>query len=226
MRNLIIAGILSVAAVVLFFADMRNQAATTRLLENMAAAKPAMQDVAFKVPFVPDAPKAAQRPTRYQAGFHWADHVSLKLYDLGGGYWQTNAFELLAGQEADEKNEWRAHVRFKFNPPTDPLHPGHSIVAVADTDHSIRFAPLGAVDFGKLSAIPAARWRQPVGSELPAVWKLKPGDVVGLKVTTKGKTMIAKLHVRKLSHQDVRFDYVLRSDDKGGFPPPNPLADE
>jgi len=97
----------------------------------------------------------------------------------------------------------------------------------------VTFAYLGAVDFDDVRRIPEGKWLRPAANEAPAVWNLKPGDVVGVRIEAvpigeslktdlkERKTFLAKLVVNKLSHESVRFDFVYRDDGKQEFPAPN-----
>lgn len=273
MRNLVITGLLAVSAVGLFFADPRNRSALTTLLENAAAAKPAMEGVAFRMPFVPDPPKPTPKPTLFPKGFDWLEGYVMKYYELGEGYWQTRPLDLLNGVEIvnEDVEEYRGHLRFKYNPPHDPLHPGHAIVATNSETHEIRFAHLRGGDFFALEHIPEYAFKTPAAGELAAAWGLEPGDTIGIRLDTrvtitesatgseavegasdsgadapaetndasdleaaadpsaspKPKTRVerrvtyAKLYIRKLSHNDVQFDYLHRTDGKPTFPKPN-----
>ncbi|MNY65705.1 hypothetical protein D3C86_2030210 [compost metagenome] len=85
--------------------------------------------------------------------------------------------------------------------------------------------------------IPADKWLKRSENERAAVWNLKAGDVVGVKVDAvslaepasgsaksaapKRHTFVAKVLLKKLSHSTVRFDFVYRNDGKLTFPAPN-----
>lgn len=257
MRNLVIAGLVAGLSLGLFFADARNRTSLTTVLENAAAAKPAMQDVAFRVPFMPDPAKATPKPTLFPPGFDWLDGYVMKYYELGEGYWQTRPLDLLNGVEItnEEIEEYRGHFRFKYNPPHDPLHPGHAMVATNSEGHEIRFAHLRGGDFFALEQIPEYSFKTPFEGELAAAWSLEAGDTIGIRLdsrvtiteseatgseavvaaesataTRSPKTRVerrvtyAKLFIRKLSHNDVQFDYLHRTDGKPTFPRPNPAA--
>lgn len=223
-----------------FGADPRNQAAFKLILRNASDERPPMQGVAFKVPFLKDPPPAAKPQTLYPEHFTWATDAVLKYYSLGPGYWQTNGINLNDGQEIKtDEDEWKAHLRFKSNPGSDPLHPGHEILGMDSPQHHVTFAPLGAVDFDSVRRIPDAAWLKTSPSEQAAVWNLKPGDVVGVRVDAvsledssatgsmpprRHHLFVAKILLHKLSHDSVRFDFVYRNDGKQDFPPPNPSA--
>lgn len=233
-----IMGLGLVGGVVLFGADPRNQAAVRLVLQNAAAEKPPMTGVAFKIPFVPDPPPKKAYTTLYPQHFTWGTDAILKYYDLGDGYWQTNSINLNDGREIKtEDEEWRAHFRFKSNPASDPIHPGHSLLAVESKQHRVTFAPLGAVDYDSVRTIPANRWLNPSENEQSAVWNLKAGDVIGVRIEAvelqeagsakaKKQIFIAKVLLHKLSHDSVRFDYVYRNDGKLEFPKPNREEEE
>jgi hypothetical protein len=218
-----------------FGADPRNQAALRLIVANMAAEKPAMKDVAFKVPFMKDPPPKKAYSTLYPEHFTWGTDAILKYSDMGDGYWQTSGINLVNGRSIEnEADEWQAHFRFKFNPSTDPLHPGHTLVAIDSPQHALSFAPLGAVDFEGVRQIPNDKWLKRSENERAAVWNLKAGDVVGVRVDAvslsapasgskvpKRQTFVAKLLLKKLSHSTVRFDFVYRNDGKSDFPAPN-----
>lgn len=259
MRNLVIAGLIAGLSVGLFFADARNRTSLNTVLQNAAAAKPAMEGVAFRIPFVPDPPKPTPKPSLYPPGFDWLEGYVMKYYELGEGYWQTRPLDLLNGVEIvnEDVEEYRGHFRFKFNPPSDPLHPGHALVATNSEEHVIRFAHLRGGDFFALEHIPEYAFKIPASGELAAAWGLEPGDTIGIRLDSKitltepvatgseavaaadaeaeaetapPKTRVerrvtyAKLFVRKLSHNDVQFDYLHRTDGKPTFPRPNPAA--
>ena len=255
MRNLVITGAIAGLAVGIFFADARNRTSLNTVLENTAAAKPAMEGVAFRLPFVPDAPKATPKPTLFPKGFDWLDGYLMKYYEVGEGYWQTRPLDLLNGVEItnEDVEEYRGHFRFKYNPPHDPLHPGHALVATNSEGHVIRFAHLRGGDFFALEQIPEQAFKEPFAGELAAAWGLEAGDTIGIRLDSKvtiiedasgsatagateatasasPKTRIerrvtyAKLYIRKLSHNDVQFDYLHRTDGKPTFPRPNPAA--
>ena len=258
MRNLVITGLIAGFTVGLFFADARNRTSLTTVLENAAAAKPAMQGVGFRIPFVPDPPKATPKPTLYPTGFDWLEGYIMKYYELGEGYWQTRPLDLLNGVEItnEDVEEYRGHLRFKYNPPDDPLHPGHALVATNSDQHVIRFAHLRGGDFFALEQIPEHAFKTPFEGELAAAWALEAGDTIGIKLDSQvtltdeasdsataegaaektaestGSTKVrverrvtyAKLYIRKLSHNDVQFDYLHRTDGKPTFPRPNPAA--
>lgn len=252
MRNLVIAGLIAGLTTGLFFADARNRNSVKTVLENAAAAKPAMEGVAFRIPFMPDAPKATPKPSLYPPGVDWLEGYVLKYYEVGEGYWQTRPLDLLNGVEIanEDVEEYRGHFRFKFNPEDDPLHPGHALVATNSDAHTIRFAHLRGGEFHALEHIPEHSFKEPYENELPAVWTLEPGDTIGIKLDTKvtlttpeatgaaavlaspkppetrveRRVTYAKLYIRKLSHNDVQFDYLHRTDGKPTFPRPNPAA--
>jgi hypothetical protein len=258
MRNLAIAGLIAGLTVGLFLADARNRTSLTTVLENAAAAKPAMQGVAFRIPFVPDPPKATPKPTLYPPGFDWLEGYVMKYYEIGEGYWQTRPLDLLNGVEItnEDVEEYRGHFRFKFNPPNDPLHPGHAMVATNSEAHTIRFAHLRGGDFDALEQIPEHAFKTPFEGELAAAWTLEAGDTIGIRLdstitvteseATGSETVAqaaeteaspkpskprvehrityAKLYIRKLSHNDVQFDYLHRTDGKKTFPRPNRAA--
>lgn len=226
---------LGLAGAGLFGADPRNQAALRLIVQNAASEKPPMQGVVFKAPFVPDPPPKKAYTTLYPQHFTWGTDAVLKYYDLGEGYWQTNGINLNDGQEIKkDEEEWRAHFRFKSNPASDPLHPGHSLLAIDSPQHKVTFAPLGRVDYDSVRTIPANRWLKTTENEQAAVWNLKPGDVIGVKIEAvelngnpkKRQTFLAKVMLQKLSHDAVRFDYVYRNDGKLEFPKPNRADDE
>lgn len=227
-------GVVVVAGGAAFVADHRNQSAIHQILENTAAARPAMQGVQFKVPFLKDPPPKKAYTTLYPKYFTWGTDATLKYYDMGEGYWQTNGISLNDGREVkDENNEFQAHLRFKSNPASDPLHPGHSILAMDSKQHHVTFAPLGQVDFDAVRTIPESKWLHPAPNEAAAVWNLKPGDVVGIRVDAvpmeeeatgskpQHRIFQAKMVLNKLSHESVRFDFVYRNDGKQEFPSPN-----
>lgn len=252
MRKLVLFGLVAALLIGLFLADGRNRTSLTTVLENAASAKPVMQGVKFRMPFMPDAPTEGAKPTLYPKGFDWLEAYVMKYYELGEGYWQTRPLDLLNGVEVDNEDieEYRGHFRFKFNPPDDPLHPGHAMVATNSDEHKVWFAHLRGGDFDALEEIPANAFHAPAAGELSAAWELEPGDTIGIKIDTKvtiippeatgseaiaegtqsvkprveRRVTYAKLYIRKLSHNDVQFDYLHRTDGKTTFPRPNPAA--
>lgn len=245
---------------VVFFADPVNREQLTRLLKNMAEGKNATEKVAFVFPLIPHPTPKPSPPPLYPESILFAEDVILKYEDLGTGYWQTAGFNLVSAQPTTGESDWQAHFRFKYNPPDDPLHPGHSVVAIPDGRSRVSFASLGNGDFYEFTDIKKAAWIKFAPAETPAVWNLAPGQTIALRIETdlssplQGATpepppadderagkpatptpkppkisvqrlTYAKLFIRKLSHDTVRFDYVYQTDGKPYFPRPNPLAE-
>lgn len=258
MRKEVVFGIAALVPV-LFFADPVNRDQVTRLLKNMASGKNATEKVAFVFPLVPHpTPKPTPAPL-YPDSILFAEDVILKYEDIGTGYWQTAGFNLVSAQPTSGEADWQAHFRFKFNPPDDPLHPGHSVVAIPDGRSRMAFTKLGKVDYFAVNDLSRARWIPFAPAETPAVWGLAPGDIIAMRIETDLSTPLqgasaeppaveegppkkatptpkpvnvkvhrityAKIFIRKLSHDTVRFDYVYQTDGKPFFPRPNPLAE-
>jgi len=256
MRREVLIGI-AVLVPVLFFADAVNRNQVGQILKNTAVGKPPMQKVAFVFPLIPHpTPKPTAAPL-YPDSVLFGEDITLKYEDLGTGYWQTNGFNMVSGEPAVGEEEWQTHFRFKFNPPEDPLHPGHAVVAIPGGRSTVRFAKLGKGDFFNYLDVGKARWLAVAGAETPAVWGLIPGETVAMRIETDlsmplqgaeetpppadakpGKPAgptpqpikiqrltFAKIFIRKLSHDTVRFDYVFQTDGKPRFPRPNPMAE-
>lgn len=215
----------------LFLGDGRNREAIGRALENAAEERPVMKDVVFKVPFVPDPRPLDMQAARYGEGFAWADDYRLRMTAMDDRRWQSPGINLNDGREiTTDDDEWQAHFRFAWAPPDDILHPGYSIVAADSTQHSLRFAPLGPVDFDSVRRVDPARFLAVAPRERPAAWSLEAGDVVWVEMTLRPPDeatpgvrpvqRVAKVRIRKLSREEVRFDFVYRRDGQQTFPPP------
>ncbi|MBM3266084.1 MAG: hypothetical protein FJZ01_00420 [Candidatus Sericytochromatia bacterium] len=259
MRREVVIGIALVVPV-LFFADSVNRQQVGRVLENMAAGKAPMEKVAFVFPLVPHpTPKPTPAPL-YPDSVLFGEDMVLKYEDLGAGYWQSGGFNMVSGEGTSGEQDWQAHFRFKFNPPHDPLHPGHSIVAIPGGRSKVRFAKLGDGDFFGFKDLSRAPWIGVAPAETPAVWGITAGMTVAMRIDTDlsvplqtatrpepegtpalnkpkapptpppapikvNKLTFAKIFVRKVSHDTVRFDYVYQTDGKPLFPTPNPMAE-
>lgn len=184
----------------------------------------------------------------------YGNDVPLKYEDLGSGYWQTASFNMVDGSPLSSKDDWQGQFRFKYNPPDDPLHPGASIVAIAGARSKVRFADLGNRSFYGVSTLKGVRWLVPAAGETPAAWHLHAGDVVAMKLETDVSVPVplatssatgsatssaaikprraftihrltfAKVFIRELSQDTVRFDYVYRTDGSPDFPKPHDPA--
>lgn len=231
----------------IFFFDAVNRAQVGLILENAAKGKAPLANVAFVFPLIPHPTPIPSVPPLYPESVLAADDVVLKYEDLGAGYWQTGAFNMVTAERTSGDMDWQAHFRFKFNPPTDPLHPGHSAVAIAGGRSNVRFANLGSRDFFELVDLGKVKWIAVSTAETPAVWGIMAGESIGLRIETGvvapvaigpatvtaapaasplriGRVTYAKLFLKKLSHDTVRFDFVYQTDGKPRFPRPNPLA--
>lgn len=215
----------------LFVADGRNREALQTALENAAEEKPMMTGVVFKLPFVPDPKPRDMQAARYDAGFAWADDYRLRMTAMDDRRWQSPGINLNDGREiTTDEDEWQAHFRFAWAPPDDILHPGYAIVAADSTQHRLRFAPMGPVDFDSLQRVDPARFLNPAPRERPAAWGLEAGDVVYIEMTlrpsgeasadARPQMRVAKVRIRKLSREEVRFDFVYRRDGQMFFPLP------
>lgn len=239
MNKAIIVPLLLIALLVAFVLDPRNQTAFKLMVSNLATEQAVMKGVGFRAPFVPDKPPAKTVPSRYPTAFIWEDDATLKYAELEDGYLQTFGLRLQDGQVMKkEEDEELGSFRFKFNPPSDPLHPGHSLVAVNSPYLRLSFAPLGPIEFENVRNLPETKWLQREENEQAAVWNCKPGDVIGIKLeriksypvpisseSATIKALYAKVLIKKLSHEAVRIDYVFGIDGKNDFPPPNHAAD-
>ncbi len=216
---------------VLFLGDARNREAIGRALENAAEERPVLKNVVFKVPFVPDPKPRDMQAARYDAGFAWADDYRLRMTARDDRRWQSSGINLNDGREiTTDDDEWQAHFRFAWAPPDDLLHPGYSIVEADSTQHRLRFAPLGPVDFDSVLRVDPARFLAVAPRERPAAWSLEAGDVVWVEMTLRPSggaspgvrpiQRVAKVRIRKLSREEVRFDFVYRRDGQTTFPPP------
>ncbi|MBM3274596.1 MAG: hypothetical protein FJZ00_05565 [Candidatus Sericytochromatia bacterium] len=244
---------------VAFFADGVNRDQFTKLLENTATGKKPMDKVAFVFPLVPHPTPKPSAPPLYPDSILFGEDIVMKYEDLGTGYWQTNGFNMVSGSETEGEEDWQAHFRFKFNPPDDPLHPGHAVVAISGGRSVVRYARLGKGDFFGYQNLGKTPWIAVAPAETPAIWALSPGETVGMRIDTDlslplltaqatadeggsplkpaaspsatpkpvivHKITYAKIFLRKLSHDTVRFDYVFQTDGKPRFPRPNPLAE-
>lgn len=258
MRKEVWLGIAALVPVV-FFADPVNREQVNRLLRNLASGKSATDKVSFVFPLIPHPTPRPTPPPLYPESILFAEDVVLKYEDLGTGYWQTPGFNLVSASPTSGESDWQAHFRFKYNPPDDPLHPGHSMVAIPDGRNRVTFARLGSDDFHGYTDIAKALWIPFAPAETPAVWGLTPGQTIALRIETDLSTPLqgatpeptsaedaparpgtptpkpiklkvqrltyAKLFIRKLSHDTVRFDYVYQTDGKPYFPRPNPRAE-
>lgn len=240
MKKTLIAPVLFAVLLLGFVLDSRNQAAFKLLIQNAATEQAVMKGVVFKAPFIPDKAPPKVPLSRYPAQFIWEDDATLKYSELEDGYLQSYGIRLTDGQVMKkEEEEGLASFRFKFNPPSDPLHPGHSLVAVNSPYIRLSFAPLGRIDFDNLRQIPSTKWLHHEENEQAAIWDCKPGDVIGIKLekvklnpqegeatgSINAKVLFTKVMLKKLSHESVRFDFVFRIDGKNEFPAPNHAAD-
>lgn len=239
MKKALIAPVLFAVLLIGFILDSRNQAAFKILVQNAATEQAIMKGVVFKAPFIPDKAPPKAPLGRYPTELIWEDDATLKYSELEEGYLQSYGIRLNDGQVMKaEEEEGLASFRFKFNPPGDPLHPGHTLVAVNSPYLQLSFAPLGRIDFDNLRQIPSTKWLHREENEQAAVWNCKPGDVIGIKLarlkpnpaeeasgSAKAKVLYAKVMLKKLSHESVRFDFVFRIDGKNEFPAPHPAAD-
>jgi hypothetical protein len=218
-------------ALALFVADGRNREALEKALENAAEERPLMKEVVFKIPFLPDPRPRDVQAARYDEGFAWADDYRLRMTAMDDRRWQSPGLNLNDGREiTTDDDEWQAHFRFAWAPPDDILHPGYSIVAADSPQHILRFAPLGPIDYDSLQRIDPARLLSPAPRERPAAWNLEAGDVVWVQMTLRPpaeasagavpQQRVAKVRIRKLSREEVRFDFVYRRDGQTFFPLP------
>lgn len=254
MRRAIFIGLAALLPVV-FFADGMNRAQVGQILRNTAAGTKPLDKVAFVFPLIPHPTPKPIPPALYPYSILFGEDIGLKYEDLGAGYWQSSAVNMVNGEPTSGDLDWQGQFRFKCNPDSDPLHPGHSIVAVPGSRNVIRFAHLGKDDFHSYLSLGKAKWIAVAAAETPAVWRLQPGETVGMRIETdlstplmvatesapaqktKGtppptpkpikmhRVTFAKIFLRKLSQDTVRFDYVFQTDGSPRFPKPNPLAE-
>ena len=244
---------------VVFFADPVNRDQLTRLLKDTASGKSTTQKIAFVFPLIPHPTPKPTAPQLYPDSVLFAEDVILKYEDIGAGYWQTSGFNMVSAEPTTGEADWQAHFRYKFNPPDDPLHPGHAVVAIPDGRSKVSFANLGKGDFYSYGDVSRTKWLKVAAAETPAVWNLSPGAVLAMRIETDLSSPLqgasapppeieegpprpatptpkpvniklhrisyAKIFIRKLSHDTVRFDYVYQTDGKPLFPRPNPLAE-
>lgn len=225
---------------VVFLAPPANRLAMRILLTNTAAGRPVMAGVHFVVPLAPrPTPTPDDQP--YPAGVDYGDDVGLDLYQLGEGYWQTAPFSLVDGRATSEIEDWRAQFRFKRIPPGDPIHAsGYYIVGTGGERNQIWFDDLGTGDLAAVHAIPLRGWHGEADAMQAMIGPLQAGEVVALKLLTTAPeevftpasaeasasdrlvttrtTTYAKLLVRKLSQEEVRFDFVYLADGRSKFP--------
>lgn len=204
-----------VAATAVFFLYPHNQMMSKRILENMAKARPPMEGVEYRVPFLYKEPPLA----KYPESIVFADNAKLKFFELGADYWSSLPF-MLEGETRTEETATKAHIRFKFNPPSDPLHPGYSIRAIESPLHKVTFQKAQDGAFYDLETAPASGWLKPLSAEAAAVWDLQPGDIIWVKSTESKKVTYAKFFIRLLSREGVAFDYVYQTDGTPKFPRP------
>ena len=242
---MIFLGILA-AVIALFFADRINRQQVDRVLVNAAAGKPALKDVAFVFPLIPHPTPSPTPVPVYPGSIAYENNVTLRYEDLGSGYWQTDAFNMVDGEATTPDDDWQGQFRFKFNPPDDPMHPGHSVVAIAGARSKMAFANLGLKSFYSVQSLARVHWLVPSAGETPAAWNLAPGDVVAMRIETDltapvepaasgsatgsagleptvkvQRLTYAKLFIRMLSQDKVTFDYVFRVDGSPVFPRPH-----
>lgn len=216
-----------------YFLYPYNQQMTVQLLDNLSKGKPAMQGVAYHIPFLRYEAKVVV-PPKYPESIVFAEDARLKFRSLDGDYWGTQPFAL-QGETRDEATAYQAHLRFKFNPPDDPIHPGYSILATQSDLHTIAFLKAKGSDFYALEAAPIQGWTEPNSAEIPAVWNLEAGNIIWIKLvsptilppkekngkeTRVEKTTYAKFFIKKLSREDVVFDYIYQTDGSNHFPRP------
>ena len=140
--------------------------------------------MAFVFPLVPHhSPKPTPVPI-YPPSITFDDDRVLHYVDSGAGCWQTEVYDLLADGPTEPDEEEQGDFRFKFNPPYDPLHPGHSILSVSGSRNSVTFANLGKRDFDSIRSFKGIRWLRTLKAEAPAVWGLQPGDCIALRIKT------------------------------------------
>ena len=222
--------------VLVFLADGRNRLGAQLALENAASEKALMDKVTFRVPFLPDPQVRPVAAARYDAGFAWADDYRLRLTATDDQRWQSAGINLNDGREVTtDQDEWQAHFRFAWAPSDDILHPGYSIVAADSPQHVLRFAPLGPIDFDTLQRVDEGRFLEPAPRERPAAWGLQAGDVVWIRMTlkplagasasTRVEQRVAKVRIRKVSREEVRFDFVYRREPQAFFPLPRVATD-
>ncbi|MGE5707488.1 MAG: hypothetical protein ACM3YO_04075 [Bacteroidota bacterium] len=228
----------AVALIAGSFMYPHNQKMTRLLLENLSQNKPAMQGVEYRIPFLPYKEKVVVIP-RYPESIVFGDDASLKFRSLDGDYWATPPFKM-EGEVLEDKLDYKAHVRFKYCPPDDPIHPGYALISTQSDEHRVAFQRVGGLDFYGIEKAPLGGWGAENSVEIPGVWKLEAGNIVLVRITTptavkdaKGKSKsvdkvtYAKFFVKKLSREEVIFDYVYQTDGTNLFPRPHlPKAEE
>ncbi|MEB3298104.1 MAG: hypothetical protein VKO21_01280 [Candidatus Sericytochromatia bacterium] len=253
-RVVLVSLALGSAIPLLFLSDERNRRQFPTMVRNASSGHPLAKDVRFSVPFVPDPTPTPQVFPPYPEDIVWGEEVSLRLEDLGAGYWQSASVNLWSGSilEGDKAN--LGHLRFKLNPPDDPLHPGHAVLALPGEWHLVRFAPLAAQEWATRTDFSKMAWQQVAPAEVPALWGLEAGKAFVVRIDLKApempppvavatltatastmsatpeprktqpKRLLAKVFLRKLSLDNVRFDYVLQTNGTWKIPQRDPRS--
>ncbi|MBU6429163.1 MAG: hypothetical protein KGR26_09155 [Cyanobacteria bacterium REEB65] len=230
---------LALAVPAALLGDPSDRRQVHRLLSNVAAGRPALRDVTFVFPLLPHPTPSPSPVPEYPDTFVYGNDVSLQYEDLGGGYWQTAAFSMLAG-ELPAAETSLGQFLFKDDPLSDPLHPGHEIVAVNGSPFRTTFANLGPIDSASALDLQDFHWPVVPAGQEPAAWNLRPGDMVvirlirtarlpqvaGSQSATASRSPLApvtyaKVFIRKLSHDDVRFDFAYQPAGSASFPRPH-----
>ncbi|MEB3236066.1 MAG: hypothetical protein VKO64_00380 [Candidatus Sericytochromatia bacterium] len=254
-RLKLIASLVLVILPAVFLADGRNREQFSRMVRNAAAGAPVNKGIRFSVPFLATPTPPPRTYPAYPESVVWGEDVNLRLEDLGAGYWQSSAINLWSGAILEGDKATLGHLRFKLNPPDDPIHPGHAALALPGDWHVVRFSPMNPAEWATRTDFSRQAWRNVADAEVPALWALRAGQAFVMRVELKRpeapppptptatvtasastmsapprparkppKRLLAKIFLRKLSLDNVRFDYVLQTDGSFRIPLRDPRS--